>query len=96
MIALWIVQASRDASEQEILRWFQATREVALEVPGVYDFALCDSDEPTVGGLRCVLEVEDEQVLSTFWEDQRVQKALQQGKQKGLELVLQALWRRLA
>lgn len=96
MIALLTVRAPCDASEQEIIRWFQATREVALEVWGVYDFALCDTDEPTAGGLRGVLEVENEQVLSTFWEDPRVQQALQQGKEKGVELVLEGHWRRLA
>ena len=96
MIALLTLRAARDTAEDEIMRWFQAAREIALEVSGVYDLALCDSDGPSSGGLCCVLDVEDESALSMFWEDPHVQRALQEAKQQGLELVLQARWRRLA
>lgn len=96
MIALLTLRATRHTSEAEIVRWFRATQQVALEVPGVYDLALCDSDAPALSGLHCVLDVEDEQALSTFWQNEEVQQALEQGKQQGFELVLQARWQRLA
>ncbi|OGF57621.1 MAG: hypothetical protein A2Z21_10825 [Candidatus Fraserbacteria bacterium RBG_16_55_9] len=90
------LRSTRNISEEEIVRWFQATRLVALEVPGVYDLALCNSDAPTLSGFYCVLDVENEQALAQFWEDPDVQQVLNQGKQRGLELILKARWQRLA
>ena len=89
------LHTTRSTSEEEIVRWFQTTRRVALEVPGVYDLALCHSDAPALSGLYCVLDVEDERALSTFWQDQDVQQALRQGQQRGFELILNARWQRL-
>ncbi len=93
MLLLLAIAAKHTVPPKQLANWFQVTRAAAIEVPGVYDLALYRR-----GSSRRIwgaLDVEDEHATSTFWADSEVRKALQKGKQLGIELIPQAYYQRL-